>query len=74
MVEVTTEMWAAAVGAWRRQLLTLEEEVMGGFARWVGVHLIEMSREIYSRKKDHLDRSKYGCPQNKKSVGPDCGT
>lgn len=65
-------MWAGFVGALRRQLLTLEEEL--GFARWVRVHTIEMSREMYSRKKDHLDRSKYRCPQNKKSVGPEYGT
>lgn len=32
MVEVTAEMWAGALRAQRRQLLTLEEEEKEGFA------------------------------------------
>ena len=58
MVEVTAEMWAGALRAQRRQLLTLEEE-MEGFAGWVGGRSIEMSREIYSRKKDSLGSCRY---------------
>lgn len=51
VTEVITELWAGIVGAKMSQHLTLEEEVMEGLAGCVGVHWMEMSREIISGRR-----------------------